>query len=140
MTHQTDCVDSEGASKASKPPYTPKPLKPLSDSLSVSVEACAPRYVLGPELYEEAHAEIFKGHAAKALRTTSGVIHASAYNHPFLFRDEKARAWYVFQNINGLVWPCTLVEFERKALQQEFEDGWASGELEYLAETDLKNA
>ncbi|WP_146193157.1 hypothetical protein [Maritimibacter sp. 55A14] len=58
---------------------------------------------------------------------------------PFLFRDAKARAWYVYQSIVGLTWPCTYDQLRRDGLRRGFEDGWADGSLSFLSDVPLKD-
>ncbi len=51
----------------------------------------------------------------------------------FFYRDEKSSARHMYQNVIGLVYPCSKSDAEKRRLGQAFEDGWESGDLEFLA-------
>lgn|GEM_PF-5648844 len=105
--------------------------KALSESLRASVEATAPLYILGPDVFEEVSEEALRTFVHRDNAREAG-MHMLP-DLPYLFLDEKARALYVYKNIVGLVWPCHKPDLERRSLEQKFEDGWASGDLAFLA-------
>lgn len=51
----------------------------------------------------------------------------------FLYRDREARAWHLFQDLNGLCFPCVKTDAEKRSLKDGFRRGWESGELAFLA-------
>jgi len=122
---------------------TRKPSAALSDSLRASVDASAPLHILGDDLYEEVLGALFKTRAGRQESQTKGMLYNPNVSPslPFLFRDREARAWYVFESINGLTYPCDLSQPERDRLKRGFNRGWADGSLDaplsFLAEVPL---
>lgn len=120
---------------------TQNTLKALSDSLSAPVRASSPLHILGEELYEKVEGEMFSRKRGQSASDNSGMIYNPNYSLPssFLFRDPKARAWYVFQAIVGLTYPCGFDQIKRNQLKQGFERGWADGSLSFLPEVLLED-
>ena len=122
---------------------TKKPSAALSDSLRASVDALAPLHILGDDLYEEILQALFKSRVGRQESQTKGMLYNPNITPalPFLFRDREARAWYVFECINGLTYPCDLSQPERDRLKRAFNRGWADGSLDaplsFLAEVPL---
>lgn len=83
---------------------TKKPSAALSDSLRAAVDALAPLHILGDDLYEEILQALFKSRTGRQESQTKGMLYNPNITPalPFLFRDREARAWYVFECINGL--------------------------------------
>ena len=114
-------------------------LKALSDSLSAAVRASSPLHILGEELYEDVEEEMFRRKREQTASDNLGMIFNPNYSLPssFLFRDPKARAWYMYQDIVGLTYPCDFDQIKRNQLKQAFERGWADGSLSFLSEVPL---
>ena len=144
--------DSQSPSGDSGTPVSPTESKPtrkppatLGDSLRASVDASAPLHILGDDLYQEILEDLFKTKAGRQESQTKGMIYNPNVTPalPFLFRDRHSRAWYVFQSINGLIYPCGLSQPERDRMKRGFERGWADGSLDaplaFLAEVPLSD-
>lgn len=103
------------------------------------MDALAPLHILGDDLYEEILQALFKSRAGRQESQTKGMLYNPNITPalPFLFRDREARAWYVFECINGLTYPCDLSQPERDRLKRAFNRGWADGSLSFLAEVPL---
>lgn len=143
----TDYIaDSESDGEDSGEPVSPaesrptrKPSVALSDSLRASVDVLAPPYILGDDLYEEILEALFMTRAGRQESQTKGMLYNPNVSPPlpYLFRDRQSRAWYVFQSIHGLTFPCDLSQPERDRLKRGFNRGWADGSLSFLAEVPL---
>ena len=133
---QRPCAGPESSNDVPKPQPITNPLTPLSESLRVSLEALPDEAlpILGPELFDQANRELNRSPQTRADNERSGQIFKAIDGYMrFFYRDEENRARHMYQNIVGLVYPCTKSDLERRRLNQAFEDGWASGELEFLA-------
>jgi hypothetical protein len=141
-------IDSETHGEDSGEPLSPRESKPtrkpsatLSDSLRASVDASAPLHILGDDLYEEVLNTLFKSKNGRQESQTRGMLYNPNVTPalPFLFRDRRSRAWYVFQSISGFTFPCDLSQPERDRLNRGFERGWADGSLSFLAAVSLSD-
>lgn len=138
---ESPSVDSGAPVSTSESQPTRKPTATLSDSLRASVDASAPLHILGDDLYQEVLEALFKSKNGRQESQTRGMLYNPNVTPalPFLFRDRHSRAWYVFQSINGLTYPCALSQPERNRLKRGFERGWADGSLSFLAEVPLSD-
>lgn len=126
----------EGATGPQKAPEShraKKREKTLSVSLSASVAACGPLGIIGDDLFEQVMRELWVTERGRKESRRTGAIILGGGLKP-MFRDPEARASYVYKNIVGLVWPCALSEMERRRLENGFRNGWATGDLAFLAE------
>ncbi|KUJ79953.1 hypothetical protein AVO44_07210 [Ruegeria profundi] len=133
---QSLSVDSEPPKALSESQPTKNPLGPLSESLRASLgelpdDALS---ILGPELFDQANKELNRTAKRREANSLNGVLYnAIDEQMRFFYRDEKSRARHMYQNIVGLVYPCSKTDTEKRRLNQAFEDGWESGDLEFLA-------
>ncbi|WP_143042289.1 hypothetical protein [Citreimonas salinaria] len=51
----------------------------------------------------------------------------------FIYRNAKAHAWHLFQNLMRLCFPCEKTDAEKRTLAEGFKRGWESRELNFLA-------
>jgi hypothetical protein len=110
--------------------------KSLSEPLRAAVEVTAPLLILRPDLFAEALGDLFSTAAGRAESEGKGMIYVPGL--PFMYRDPEARASHLFDDLAGLCWPCTKGELERARLRKVFAEGWASGDLRFLAEVTFE--
>ncbi len=133
---QSLSVTSGAQADASDTPPATKPLTPLSESLRTSLGALPDDAlsILGPELFDQANEKLNRRPLGREANERSGILFNAIDGHMrFFYRDEKSKARHMYQNIVGLVYPCSKSDAEKRRLNQVFEDGWASGEFEFLA-------
>ncbi len=129
-------VDSEPPKVTPDSPPITKRLTPLSESLRAALDALPDDAlsILGLELFDQANTELNRWPQGRESNKRSGMLfNAVDGKMRFFYRDEKSRARHMYQNIVGLCYPCSKSETEKRRLNQAFEDGWESGELEFLA-------
>ncbi len=133
---QSPSVDSEPPKALSESQPTKNPLGPLSESLRASLSELPDDAlsILGPELFDQANKELNRTAKSREANSQSGVIfNVIDSRMRFLYRDKKSRARHMFQNFFGLVYPTSKSDPDKRCLGQAFEDGWESGDLEFLA-------
>jgi hypothetical protein len=85
-------------------------------------------------LFEEVIQELWTTETGRKESRRKGALLLVGEGIPPMFREPEARAFYVYQNIMGMTWPSTLTDLEKQRLRVKFTEGWASGELAFLAE------
>lgn len=134
---ESPSVDSEPPKAITETPQpTKNPLSPLSESLRASLSELPDDAlsILGPELFDQANKELNRTAKSREANSLNGVLYnAIDEQMRFFYRNEKSRARHMYQNIVGLVYPCSKSDAEKRQLNQAFEDGWESGALEFLA-------
>ncbi len=133
---QSISVDARRPGANELPLPITKPLSPLSESLRASLSALPDDAlsILGPELFDQANNVLNRRPQSRNANNQSGVLFSAIDGRmQFYYRDEKSRARHMYQNVVGLVYPCSRTDIEKRRLNRAFEDGWESGELEFLA-------
>ncbi len=133
---QSPSADSGLPKAPSESPPITNALTPLSESLRASLSALSDDAlsILGPELFEQANKELNRSPQMRAENNRNGTLFNAIDGYMrFFYRDEKSRARHMYENVVGLVYPCSKTDAEKRRLVQAFEDGWESGELEFLA-------
>jgi hypothetical protein len=131
------------------PIYSPESLTaggatgPLRESPRASVglleamRLSAPCYIIGPEVFQRATKALLGSSKKRTEANRSGMVWVSGLDP--LFRDEEARAWFIYQSLFGLSLPLaninnpTRSNAQRRRLAQDFRGGWADGSLRFLS-------
>ena len=112
---------------------TSGPKDPIKVAL-LAVASSDPLCILGPELFKEASQKLHRQRNTRELNEASGMLVATLDEKwHYFYRDPKARARYIFACLMGLTWPSTHDDLEKRRLYQRFEDGWLSGDFEFLS-------
>ncbi len=136
LTPECTSAESEPPKATPDSPPITQRLTPLSESLRASLDALPDDAlsILGPELFGQANKELNRWPQNRESNKRSGMLCNVIDGYMrFFYRDEKIRARHMYQNIVGLVYPCSKTDAEKRRLGQAFEDGLESGVLEFLA-------
>ncbi len=97
-----------------------------------------PLRILGPDLFELAVTKLYRKSMTRDESRTNGMIFPRIGDrNPSFWRDRQARADYIYKCIVGLTWPCEYSQAKRQTLAKNFKDGWASGDLAFLADVSF---
>ncbi len=95
-----------------------------SDTASLSALPDDALSILGPELFDQANNVLNHRPQSRNANNQSGVLFSAIDGRmQFHYCDEKSRARHMYQNVVGLVHPCSKSDAEKRRLEQAFEDG-----------------
>lgn len=77
--------------------------------------------------FDDQAQERFKSKKMRDEVLMLGIIHPKEPGDHRIFRDDKAKALYIFKHLNEMTWPSSLSDGEKNALTNQFDQNWEAG-------------